>query len=40
MIKVKIRREGRDPIELLTEVRKRLEGVDLLNDSAHAEQLQ
>src|SRR5204863_10095681 len=40
MIKIKIRRERRDPIELLTEIRQRLESVDLINDSAHAEQLQ
>src|SRR5918996_3416173 len=40
MIKVKVRRERRDPIELLTDVRQRLESVDLINDSTHAEQLQ
>src|SRR4029453_1817991 len=40
VIKVKVRRERRDPIELLTEVRQRLESVDLINDSLHGEQLQ
>src|SRR5262245_47019825 len=40
MIKVKVRGECRDPIELLTEIRQRLESVDLIDDSAHAEQLQ
>src|SRR4029077_2889930 len=40
MIKIKVRGECRDPIELLTEVRQRLESVDLIDDPAHAEQLQ
>src|SRR5262249_24975611 len=40
MVKVKVRRERRDPIELLTEVRQRLENVDPINEPLHAKQLQ
>ena len=40
MIKIKVRREPRYPIELLAEVWKRLKSVDLINDSLHAKQLQ
>src|SRR5215467_5265133 len=39
MIKIKIRRECRDKIELLTEVRQWFESVDLVNNTLHAEQL-
>ena len=40
MIKIKVGRERRDPIELLTEIGQRFECIDPINHSRNSEQLQ